>query len=316
MGDELKIGVVFPQMETGADPGGIRAWARAVDEAGYHHVMLYDHVVGADPAVHEGWKGDYTVKTPFHEPMVLFGFLAGLTSMEMLSGILVAPQRQTVLVAKQAAEVDILTGGRFRMGVAIGWNHVEYEALGVDFTTRGRRVNEQVALLRRLWQEESVSFDGEFDTVRGIGLAPLPIQRPIPIWFGGQSPVAYRRAGRLGDGWIPEMGVDDSLAEAMAIVEQAARDAGRDPAVIGMQGRVRWGSGGVDQIIRDIERWREVGATHVAVNTMMAPSGRWRQDEQIGLPGMDDHIAALQAIADELRLEARSARRSTTPTPA
>jgi probable F420-dependent oxidoreductase len=314
MEDDLKIGAVFPQMETGADPDGIRAWARAVDEAGYHHVMLYDHVVGADTAVHEGWKGDYTVKTPFHEPMVLFGFLAGLTSMEMLSGILVVPQRQTVLVAKQAAEVDILTNGRLRMGVAIGWNHVEYESLGVDFTTRGRRINEQVALLRRLWQEESVSFEGEFDSVRGVGLAPLPIQRPIPIWFGGQSPVAYRRAGRLGDGWIPEMGVDDSLVEALAIIEQAALEAGRDPADIGMQGRVRWGEGGVDQILRDIELWREAGATHVAVNTMMAPSGRWRQDEQIGLPGLDDHIAALQAIADELGLSARPAGRQTTPT--
>ena len=313
MPDALKIGVVFPQMETGADPDGIRAWARAVDEAGYHHVMLYDHVVGADPAVHQGWKGDYTVKTPFHEPMVLFGFLAGLTSMEMLSGILVAPQRQTVLVAKQAAEVDILTHGRFRMGVAIGWNHVEYDSLGMDFGTRGRRLDEQVALLRRLWQEGSVTFEGEFDAVQGVGLAPLPIQRPIPIWFGGQTPIAYRRAGRLGDGWIPEMGVDGSLFEAIGIVEQAARDAGRDPSTIGMQGRVRWGEGGVDQIVRDIGRWREAGATHVAINTMMAPSGRWRQDEQVGLPGIDDHIAALRAVAEDLRLEPRTADRSKAP---
>jgi probable F420-dependent oxidoreductase len=225
----------------------------------------------------------------------------------LLSGILVTPQRQTVLVAKQAAEVDILSGGRFRMGVAIGWNNVEYDSLGMDFATRGPRIEEQVALLRLLWQRESVTFEGEFDRVRGVGLAPRPVQRPIPIWFGGQSKIAYRRAGRLGDGWIPEMSVDDSLFEAMAVVEQAARDAGRDPRSIGMQGRVRWGEGGAPQIVADIELWRRAGATHVAINTMMAPSGRWRQDEQVGLPGMRDHIAALHETAAALELRPRLA---------
>jgi alkanesulfonate monooxygenase SsuD/methylene tetrahydromethanopterin reductase-like flavin-dependent oxidoreductase (luciferase family) len=192
------------------------------------------------------------------------------------------------------------------LGVAIGWNHVEYDALGQDFSTRGRRIEEQVGLLRRLWQEESVTFHGEFDEVNGVGLAPRPLQRPIPIWFGGQSAVAYRRAGRLGDGWIPEMVVDDSLFEAKEIVESAARDAGRDPSAIGMEGRVRWGTGGVEEIVTDIDGWREAGATHVSINTMMAPSGRWRQDEQIGLKGMAEHLDALRAIAHEIGLEPRS----------
>jgi probable F420-dependent oxidoreductase len=307
MPSDLQVGVVFPQMEVGADLGAVRAWAQAVNELGYHHAMLYDHVVGADPKVHEGWNRDYNVKTTFHEPMVLFGYLAGVTSLGMLNGILVLPQRQTVLVAKQAAEIDILTGGQYRLGVAIGWNRVEYDALGQDFSTRGRRIEEQVELLRRLWQEESVTFDGEFDHVHGVGLAPLPLQRPIPIWFGGQSETAYRRAGRLGDGWIPEMVVDDSLFEAIEIVESAARDAGRDPSDIGMEGRVRWGTGGVEQIVGDIDAWRGAGASHVAVNTMMAPSGRWRQDEQIGLEGMDEHLEALSALAKEIGLQPRSA---------
>src|SRR5437868_15450331 len=147
----MRIGVVFPQTEIGGDVGAVRAYGERVEELGYTHVLAYDHVVGADPAVHEGWRGPYNLDSTFHEPLVLFGYLAAVTSLELVTGIIILPQRQTVLAAKQAAEVDLLTGGNLRFGIGLGWNPVEYEALGTDFTTRGRRLDEQVDLMRRLW---------------------------------------------------------------------------------------------------------------------------------------------------------------------
>lgn len=300
-----KVGVVFPQMEFGADVKEIKAWATVVNECGYDHILLYDHVVGADETLHKDWWGAYNVRTTFHEPMVLFGYLAALTDMEMLAGIIVLPQRQTALVAKQAAEVDILTGGRFRLGVANGWNPVEYQALGKDFGNRGERIEEQVFMLRQLWVERSVTFEGLYEQLPGVGLAPRPIQRPIPIWFGAKSAAAYRRAGRLADGWIPEVYLGPELTEAQSIVNGAATAAGRDPGTIGMEGRVRWGTDGVQHIVDDIGRWGEVGATHVALNTMMAPSGEWRQDEQIGLASAQEHLDVLRACAEALGLTPR-----------
>src|SRR5882757_9300019 len=221
----MQIGVVFPQTEIGPDAGAVRSYGQRVEELGFAHVLAYDHVVGADPAVHHGWDGPYDVHTTFHEPFVLFGYLAALISLELVTGIIILPQRQTVLVAKQAAEVDLLTDGRFRLGVGLGWNAVEYEALGKDFSNRGARVEEQVALLRRLWTEQTVTHDGPSERVTGAGLAPLPVQRPIPVWFGAGSPRAYRRAGRLGDGWFPMVGPGPELEQARQQVAQAATEA-------------------------------------------------------------------------------------------
>jgi probable F420-dependent oxidoreductase len=290
----VKIGVVFPQTEIGADPGAIRGYAQRVQELGYRHVLAFDHVLGADPAVHRGWTGVYDVSSAFHEPLVLFGYLAGLTSLELVTGIIILPQRQTALVAKQAAEVDLLTGGRFRLGIGLGWNAVEYEALGKNFSDRGRRVSEQVTLLRRLWTERSVSFDGGYEKVTGAGLAPLPVQRPIPVWFGAHSRRAYVRAGQLGEGWFPQMPPGPRLDQAKAVVEQAAAQAGRDPAGLGMEGRVSWGEGGQDKLAEHAESWREAGATHLSVSTMGA-----------GLATVDDHLAALAGAADVLGLRGR-----------
>jgi probable F420-dependent oxidoreductase len=285
----MRIGVVFPQTELGGDVGAVRAYALRVEELGYRHVLAYDHVVGADPAVHAPWNGPYDVTTTFHEPFVLFGYMAAITELEMVTGIIILPQRQTALVAKQAAEVDLLTRGRFRLGIGLGWNAVEYEALGQDFTTRGRRVEEQVDLLRRLWTERSVSYQGSFDTVTAAGLAPLPVQQPIPVWFGGQSERAYRRIGRLADGWFPQVTPGPELDAARTIVEQAAAEAGRDPARLGMDGRVSW-RGSPEQIAEHAARWRDEGATHLSVNTMGA-----------GLRTVDDHLRALEAVAEVLK---------------
>jgi probable F420-dependent oxidoreductase len=285
----MHIGVVFPQTELGGDVGAVRAYALRVAELGYHHVLAYDHVVGADPAVHTGWEGPYDVTTTFHEPFVLFGYMAAITDLEMVTGIIILPQRQTALVAKQAAEVDLLTRGRFRLGIGLGWNAVEYEALGQDFTSRGRRAEEQVDLLRRLWTEPSVTYQGRFDRVTGAGLAPLPVQRPIPVWFGAQSERAYRRAGRLADGWFPQVRPGPELDAARRVVEQAAAEAGRDPAGIGMEGRVTW-RGSPEQLAEHAATWRDAGASHISVNTMGA-----------GLRTGDDPLGALEVSAEVLK---------------
>jgi len=282
----MRIGVVFPQTELGGDAGAVRAYAQWAEELGFSHVLAYDHVVGADPAVHTGWDGPYDVHTTFHEPMVLYGYLAAVTSMELVTGVVILPQRQTVLVAKQAAEVDLLTGGKFRLGVGIGWNRVEYEALGQDFSTRGKRLEEQITLLRRVWTEQTVTFGGTFDRITGAGLAPMPVQRPIPVWVGAQSPRAYRRAGRLADGWFPQMAPGPRLDEARRIVTEAAAEAGRDPASLGMEGRLRWQEDR-DKLPAAMRQWQDAGATHLSVNTMGA-----------GLKTVDDHLAALAAAAE------------------
>jgi probable F420-dependent oxidoreductase len=287
----MRIGAVFPQTEIGGDVGAVRAYAERVEELGFTHVLAYDHVVGADPDVHQGWAGPYNVHSTFHEPFVLFGYLAAVTSLELVTGIIILPQRQAVLVAKQAAEVDLLTRGHFRLGVGLGWNAVEYEALGTDFTTRGRRIEEQVQLMRRLWTEQTVTHAGTWERVTGAGLAPLPVQRPLPVWFGAASPPAYSRAGRLADGWFPQVPPGPHLDEARAIVEQAARQAGRDPSALGMEGRISWGEGGADQLVDHAARWEKAGATHLSVNTMNA-----------GLASPDDHLAVLTIAARALGL--------------
>ncbi|HEY2550172.1 MAG TPA: LLM class F420-dependent oxidoreductase [Streptosporangiaceae bacterium] len=288
---QMQIGVVFPQTEIGADPGAVRAYGQRVEELGFEHLLAYDHVLGADPAGHPGWSGPYDVRTTFHEPLVLFGYLAALTSLELVTGIIILPQRQTALVAKQAAEVDLLTGGHLRLGIGLGWNAVEYEALGKSFRNRGARMSEQVRLLRQLWSEPAVTFAGEHEQVTAAGLAPLPVQRPIPLWFGAHSRPAYERAGRLGDGWFPQVPPGPRLDEARAVVERAAADAGRDPAALGMEGRVSWTAGGAEKLADHAGRWRDAGATHLSVNTMGA-----------GFDSVDQHLAALASAAAALSL--------------
>jgi probable F420-dependent oxidoreductase len=282
----MRIGVVFPQTELGGDAGAVRAYAQRAEELGFTHLLAYDHVVGADATVHTGWDGPYDVHTTFHEPMVLYGYLAAVTSMELVTGVIILPQRQTVLAAKQAAEVDLLTGGKFRLGVGIGWNRVEYEALGQDFSTRGKRLEEQITILRQLWTEQAVTFGGSFDRITGAGLAPLPVQRPIPVWVGAQSPRAYRRAGRLGDGWFPQMAPGPQLDGARQIVTEAAVEAGRDPASLGMEGQLRWQED-QDKLAVAMRQWQHAGATHLSVNTMGA-----------GFRTVDDHLAALATAAE------------------
>lgn len=285
----MRIGVVFPQTELGGDAGAVRAYGQRVEELGFTHILAYDHVVGADPRVHTDWAGPYDVLTTFHEPLVMFGYLAAVTTtVELVTGVIILPQRQTALVAKQAAEVDLLSAGRLRLGIGIGWNAVEYEALGEDFTNRGKRSEEQIDVLRRLWTEPSVTFEGGHHRITGAGLAPLPVQRPIPVWIGSASEPGYRRAGRLADGWFPMMAPGPGLEHARAVLCDAAQAAGRDPSAIGMEGRVTW-RGADDVTLREISAWAQAGATHLSINTMGA-----------GLGTVDRHLDVLSRLSAAL----------------
>ena len=278
----LNLGVVFPQTEIGSDPDAIRAYAEAIEGAGYTHLVTYDHVLGASPDRPGGWSGSYTFQHAFHEPLVLFGYLAGCTRrIGLVTGILVLPQRQAALVAKQAAEVDLLSGGRLRLGVARGWNAVEYEALGVDFQFRGRRLEEQVALLRELWAKPLVNFVGEYHRVSAAGLNPLP-GRQIPIWLGTTGDAGLRRAARIADGWISEHQLGSELEHALRSLRSYLEEAGRDPTQFGIEGEVMLAPGRIQEALSCVRAWDSLGATDVSLTTMNA-----------GLVNPSDHVELL-----------------------
>ena len=284
----MRVGVVFPQTEIGRDPAAVRDFAQAAEGLGYHHLLAYDHIVGANPASYPDLKLIYTHESAFHELFVLFGYLAGQTErIELFSGILILPQRQTVLVAKQAAEVDVLSGGRLRLGVAIGWNPVEFEAQGEDFSNRGRRIEEQVEVLRALWTKELVTYEGKWHRITDAGINPLPVQRPIPIWFGGGAPAVIRRVGQIGDGWIPFLPPDDS---GLAMIEEMrghARDAGRDPNDIKIECMIQMRESTPDDWAKKISTYRDMGVTYISGVTM---------DTGCKTPG--DHIGAIERFKD------------------
>ena len=279
----MQLGVVFPQTEIGSDPGAVRDYAQAAEALGYEHLLVFDHVLGADASKREEWNRPYSHVDTFHEPFVLFGYLAGITeTIQMTTGILILPQRQAALVAKQAAAVDVLTGGRLRLGIGIGWNDVEYEALGENFRNRGRRCEEQLELMRALWTQDIVNFEGRYHKVSHAGINPPPVQRPIPVWFGGGADQVVDRIGRLGDGWFPQFQPDSAGQERIGQMREIATSAGRDPGNIGIEGRLNYADG-ADAWNRNAEAWAECGATHLSINTMRA-----------GLPNPDAHIKAIE----------------------
>ncbi len=288
----MKIGAVFPTCEIGNDPIAIRDFAQTAEELGYAHLLIYDHVLSAEHARREPrLTGPYTEKDPFHEPFVLYGYLAGLTSrIELATGVLVLPQRQTALVAKQAAELALLARGRFRLGVGIGWNPVEYEALGVPFERRGARLEAQVGLLRRLWSEPVIDHRDPFHRVDRAGILPRPAQ-PIPIWFGGFSRPAIRRAARLGDGFIFGSSQSFMLELAKELGEELAAR-GRSLAAFGMETIVSLAAG-PDAWSRDLAAWRAAGATHFSMRAMSTGT-RLLGEPDPGLVGARQHIEALE----------------------
>ena len=292
----MRIGVVFPQAEIGPDPEAVKAFAQAAEDLGYAHLLAYDHVLGASVRNRPNFGGPYTSDSLFHEIFVLFGYLAGITErLELVSGVIILPQRQTVLVAKQAAEVDVLSGGRLRLGIGVGWNDIEFTGLNENFRNRGRRCEEQIAVMRALWTEDVIDYEGRWHRVPEAGINPLPVQRPIPLWIGGYVPAAMDRIGRLADGWFPESQDGEApgakVEADLELIARAARNAGRNPAEIGMEARIR-----LDRLPRDAwgpmtESWRAFGASHLSVITA---------DE--GLDG-SGHIRLLREYAETVDID-------------
>jgi probable F420-dependent oxidoreductase len=285
----MKVGVVYPQIELGGDPNAVRRIGKAVEDLGFDYLLAYDHVLGA---VHEDrtppLPGPYTERDPFHDPFVMFGYLAGITErIGLATGVLVLPQRQTALVARQAADVDLLSGGRLRLGVGVGWNHVEYQALGQDFRTRGAREEEQIDLLRRLFVEPVVDFKGRFDQVDRAALLPKPAHS-IPIWLGGSGEKAFDRAARLADGFIffGAGGIDGAVAswksmlERLTTLDRSVEDFGAEYVAL---------SQGVENLTTEVESWRAAGGTHIAISTM-----------GFGLDSIDAHIDYITSVSSAL----------------
>jgi probable F420-dependent oxidoreductase len=263
----MQLNAMFPTRDVGSDPAKIRDWAQAAEDLGYAYIEVPDHVFGA--TARGGWTPLYDEKDPFHETFVTLGFLAAVTKrIRLSSGVLIAPQRQTGLIAKQAAEADLLSSGRLRLGIGVGWNHVEYEALGEDWKTRGARQAEQVEVLRRLWTEDLVSFAGQFHALQEVNIVPPPVQRPIPIWFGGISDAVVLRAARLGDGWMPIMAPDEKAEQKLALLRGELKKHGRDSNLFGIEGWLRMNDADPQRWAAAADGWRKLGATMVMLYPM------------------------------------------------
>ncbi len=279
----MRVGAVFPQLESGTDVGAIREYLQAVEQLGYVHLVAYDHVLGADSSTRPDWKGPYDHRSTFHEPFVLFGFAAAITKLELAPAVIVLPQRQTALVAKQAAEVDILTGGRSRLGVGLGWNTVEFEALGANFRNKNRRIEEQIEVLRLLWTEPVVHFTGRWHRIDRAGLNPMPVQRPIPVWMGGTAEEELKRIARIADGWFTQLQPNENGHAAFERFRGYLREAGRDPARFPIEGRVSVARlAGPETWVSTAAGFRQMGCTHLEINTMGA-----------GYESLSDHVKTL-----------------------
>lgn len=288
----MRLGVVFPQTEISSDPEVLRAYGQTVEELGYEYILAYDHVLGANPDRPGGWTGPYTHRSQFMEPFTLFSFLAGVTQqLGFATGVLILPQRQTALVAKQAAVLDILCGGRFRLGVGIGWNEVEYTALGENFHNRGKRIEEQIEVLKALWAQELVTYQGRWHHIPDAGLNPLPERRSIPIWMGGQAEAVLRRAARLADGWMPNARTLQSAQPLLDIIYAALEQNGRQVKDFGIEARIHYNLQDAASPISAYQSWQNT-ATHISVNTMGC-----------GFTDLDQHLRALAHMAAEIGLK-------------
>ncbi len=267
----MKVGAIFPQTEIGIDTGAIREYAQATESLGFDFLLAFDHVLGANAETHTELTGPYRHDDMFHEPFVLFGYLAAVTSrVELATGIIILPQRQTALVAKQAAVVDVLSEGRLRLGIGVGWNPVEFEALGETWNNRGSRSEEQIDVMRQLWTNELITYEGRWHKITDAGILPLPVQRPIPVWLGGSSDRTVRRIVGIGDGWILTGRPDDRAKHLVDKLHAYAAEAERDIGSIGLEGWVSASIGGPDEWAKEAEDWKALGATHVSLNTMRA----------------------------------------------
>lgn len=283
----MQIGLVFPQTEFGHDPAALTDYTQTAESLGYSHILTYDHVLGANPDRPGGWRGPYTHTESFLEPFVLFSYMAALTTrLQFVTGILILPQRETALVAKQAATLDAISNGRLRLGIGTGWNKVEYIGLGQDFHTRGKRQEEQIELLRLLWTQELVTYEGRWHTIPDAGLNPLPVQRPIPIWLGGHADVVLERIARMGDGWLPNFRTAGAAAASLDKLDNYLAENGRSRDDIGLEARLHWGDGNLEELGETMLAWQAAGATHISLNTMGA-----------GFATPQEHLTAVRAFA-------------------
>jgi probable F420-dependent oxidoreductase len=263
----MQLNALFPTRDIGSDPIKIRDWAQAAEDLGYAHIEVADHVFGA--TARGDWKPVYNETDPFHETLTTLAFLAAVTkTIKLTSGVLILPQRQTGVVAKQAAEVDLLSSGRLRLGVGVGWNHVEYEALGAEWKTRGARQAEQIKVMRRLWTEDLVTFTGRFHDLQSVNISPPPVQRPIPVWFGGSSDPVVKRAAMLGDGWMPIMAPDAEAEAKLDALREHLQNFGRDPAAFGLEGWLRMHEADPKLWAAAAAGWRRLGAQMVMLYPM------------------------------------------------
>lgn len=279
----MKVGVIFPQIEFPADPLAIRDYAQAAEALGFSHILAYDHVLGANPDRPGGWQGPYTHENPFFDPFVLFSYMTAVTTtIHFVTGVLILPQRDTAVVAKQAACLDVLSNGRFRLGVGVGWNRVEMESIGHQFHNRGKRIEEQIAVMRRLWTQPLVRFDGRYHHLDDVGLNPLPVQRPIPIWLGGHADAVLERVARLGDGWFPNYRTPELARPSLEKLDDYLAAHGRSRTDIGIEARLAYKDGTPESWRNALESWQQTGATHLTFNTMGA--------------GLDTAVKHLQAV--------------------
>lgn len=286
----MEIGAVLPHNEIGTDPGAMKAYAQGIEALGMTHVLLYDHVLGADPNRPGGFKGPYDKDVAFHEPLTTFAFIAAVTeNIEMVTNVLILPQRQTALVAKQAAQVALLSNNRLRLGVGTGWNKLEYDALGIPFAQRGQRQPHQVALMRALWQEDSLDYSDPFHRVELASINPRPSQ-PIPIWFGGGADVVLQRAAQLGDGWMPLGGPNEASRQMIAKLKTAREAAGLSWQGFGIQAQAMFAGGDADRWSTHAQKWRELGASHLAIRT-----------DSAGFTSVDAHLDAVETYRDAIR---------------
>jgi probable F420-dependent oxidoreductase len=282
----MLLNCLFPTRDIGTDPAKIRDFAQAAEDLGYHGIEVADHVFGAAPR--GDWKPTYSEHDPFHETFTTMAFIAAVTKkVELCSGVLILPQRQTGVVAKQAAEVDILSGGRLRLGVGVGWNHVEYESLDIEWKTRGARQAEQIEVMRKLWTEDLVNYTGRFHKMIDVTMLPVPVQRPIPIWFGGSSDAVVKRAARIGDGWMPILS-PEAAEPKLAALREHLKAFGRDPAKFGLEGWLRMETADPKLWVKAAEGWKRHGAKIV----MLYPMYRMAK--------LDDQIATLRRVKEVL----------------